>query len=479
MKKSVLTVLSIIASSLALPLLASGPHGTQAGWPIDDSANILITDAVADRMAQSGAGWIRLHFRFGPYTSDTAQFYSTYDTIVNRLRSRGLQIVGLMSNESWPGSQTDWQANNWENTGGDGYNTYIDGFGYAFARMASHWQSSVKYWEIWNEPNCWNSNPSPGVYLGCSYIYPSNFAALLTHCHSQVHFYNNIPVTVISGGLFGHDISGFSSGNAGADYLSSTYNVGINNTGKFAWTMATYGQYPLDAIGQHIYINQGGAVSSTWFGTYLDYVHSVLTSWEGAGSSKKTWMTEFGWTTASVSESTQSSNLGTAYNVMNGKNYLKSGLQFQMDDNPPGNAYYGLFRSDLTKKPSWTTFNSKTTYQGKRSNGVTVTAILNYFNNNGGMSVHGSPYDNGGTAWAHWWDYGYVQDFDGGSIGQCAIFDTGHRVAMGFWQTYLQGGNHSYLRFPTSDEYGYGAGTRQDFQGGYMTWDPTNGVIVH
>src|SRR5207245_8168073 len=88
MKKSVLIVLSIIGSALALPLLASGPHGTQAGWPIDDSGNILITDAVADRMAQSGAGWIRLHFRLGPYTSDTAQFYSTYDTIVNRLRSR-------------------------------------------------------------------------------------------------------------------------------------------------------------------------------------------------------------------------------------------------------------------------------------------------------------------------------------------------------------------------------------------------------
>ena len=479
MNKTVLMALSNLILFFASPLLAGGPHGTQAGWPIDDSGNILITDAVADRMAQSGAGWIRLHFRLGPYSSDTAQFYSTYDTIVNRLRSRGLQIVGLMSNESWPGAQSDWQANNWENTGGDGYNSYIDGFGYAFARMASHWQSSVTYWEIWNEPNCWSTNPSPGVYQGCSYIYPSNFAALLTHCHSQVHYYNNIPVTVISGGLFGHDISGFSSGNAGADYLSSTYNVGINNTGKFAWTMGTYGQYPLDAIGQHIYINQAGAVSSSWFGTYLDYVHNVVTSWEGTGSAKKTWMTEFGWTTASVSEATQSSNLGTAYNVLNGKSYLKSGLQFQMDDNPSGNAYYGLFRSDLTQKPSWSTFNSKTTYQGKRSNGVTVTAILNYFNNNGGMPVHGSPYDNGGTAWAHFWDYGYVQDFDGGSIGQCAIFDTGHRVAMGFWQTYLQGSNHTYLRFPTSDEYGYGSGTRQDFQGGYLTWDPTNGVVVH
>src|SRR3954462_12834394 len=86
---------------------ASGPHGTQGGWAINDSGNILLTDAVADRMAQSGAGWVRLNFRLGPYASDTSTFYSKYDTIVNRLRSRGLQIVGLMSNESWRGSQTD------------------------------------------------------------------------------------------------------------------------------------------------------------------------------------------------------------------------------------------------------------------------------------------------------------------------------------------------------------------------------------
>ena len=105
--------------------------------------------------------------------------------------------------------------------------------------------------------------------------------------------------------------------------------------------------------------------------------------------------------------------------------------------------------------------------------------IHDYYKNHGGMAVHGSPYDNGGTAWVHWWDYGYVQDFDGGSIGRCAIFDTGHRVAGAFWQVYLQGSNHPFLRFPISEEYSWGAGTRQDFQNGYMSWDPGNGVQVH
>src|SRR5687768_13907888 len=73
---------------ISLSLYGAGPHGTQPGWAIDDSGNILITDAVADRLAQSGAGWVRLNFRLGPYPYDAAEFYSRYDTVVNRLRSR-------------------------------------------------------------------------------------------------------------------------------------------------------------------------------------------------------------------------------------------------------------------------------------------------------------------------------------------------------------------------------------------------------
>lgn len=452
----------------------AGPQGSQPGQPIDDGGNDLITDAVADRLAQAG-GWVRLHFRLGPYPSDTSAFYSKYDRIVDRLRARGLQIMGLMSNESWHGSQADWTANNIEHGGSDGYNSYIDQFGYAFKRIAQHYEGKIRHWEIWNEPNCWATNPSPGTYEGCSYIYPSNFAAMLAHTHSQVHYYNHIDVQIVSGGLFGHDIGGYGSGPGGADYLADTYQIGLDG-GMFAWAMSTYGSYPLDAIGYHIYIDQGGAVNSGWFGTYLDYIRGVVERYEGAGSSKKTWLTEWGWSRDEVDESTQSKNLGKALTVIKSKSYVEHSFWFQLDDGPF--LHFGLFRADGSARPALATFRSGASYPGKRSDGGSVSAIANYFSSHGGMAVHGSPYDNGGSAWAHYWDYGYVQDFDGGSLGASAIFDTGHRVALGFWQVYLSG-YHSRLRFPTSEEYPSGSGVRQDFQGGYMTWNARDGVQVH
>lgn len=456
--------------------------GIQGGQPISDSGTILLTGSVIDRIVASGATIIRVNFRLGPYSQDTSQFYSTYDTIVNSLRSKGLQVVGLMSNESWKGSQTDWTANNWEHTGKDGNNTYIDQFCYAFVRMAKHWEGKIQYWEIWNEPNAYSTSSSPGVYQGSTYLYPSNFAAMLTQCHSQVHYYNHINVQIISGGLFGHTINGYNTSSSGADYLDSTYYTGTQYTGKFSWAKAAYGSYPLDAIGEHLYVDQNGSLNTSGLNSYIDAVHAVITKWEGANTTKKTWITEFGWTTKAVSEAVQSGNLSSAWNILKKKSYIAQSLWFQLDDNPPSQLYFGIYRTDGSKKPSWTTFsnaNAQSSPVGTTANGAVVSAILNYYTTYGGALANGMPYDNGGGIFAHYWDFGSVQDFKGGSIGRCAIFDTGHRVQAGFWTTYLSGTNHAMLKFPIDDEYGYKIGTRQDFQGGYMTWDPINNVRVY
>jgi uncharacterized protein with LGFP repeats len=161
---------------------------------------------------------------------------------------------------------------------------------------------------------------------------------------------------------------------------------------------------------------------------------------------------------------------------------VQSALWFQIDDIPAAGHAYGLFRDDGSAKPAAARFRELATYEGRRADGSREDAIAAYFDAHGGMEENGSPYDNGGSAWVHGWDYGDVQDFDGGAIGRCAIFSIGgaaHRVARGFWGAYLERGLHDRLRFPVSDEYADGGGTRQDFQGGHLTWRPDRGVEVH
>ncbi|WP_375773077.1 hypothetical protein NR798_20025 [Archangium gephyra] len=482
LRSALRTLLLLPLLVLAGPATAAGPQGIQAGAPINDSGTILLTDAVATAMANSGAGFVRVNFRLGPYPSDTAQFYSTYDTIVNRLRSKGLQVIGLLSNESWHGEQWQWQENSWEVAGGNGYNTYIDQFGYMAGRVAAHFNGRIKHWEIWNEPNCYSTSPWPGAYEGCSYIYPSNFAALLGHAYTQMKYYNRYDVQVISGGLLSHNLYGSNQDSAGATYLSDTYWTGVN-VGSWSWIRANAGSYPLDHIGHHLYVDQGGYVNSSTLSQYLTWIRNAYAAYEGSTTPKKIFETEIGWTTDSVSEGVQASNITTTYNVMRGTSYVASAIWFYLQDSPGLN--YGLYRasglSSTNQKAGYGNYVGAVTYQGRYSNLTVHTGIESYFNSHGGMATNGSPYDNGGTPWVHSWDYGYVQDFDGGSIGRNAIMSSSSgtfQVRSGFWTTYLQGTNHTRLKFPTSDEFGYGSGTRQNFQGGYMTWDPTNGVRV-
>lgn len=463
---------SLRAATVPTSQLVAGPHGSQPGQPIDDSGRVLITDAVADRLSQAG-GFVRINFRLGPYASDTPAFYAAYDQIIDRLRARGLQVLGLMSNESWRGSQADWTRNNREHGGSDGNNSFIAAFSQAFGRIARHYEGRIARWEIWNEPNCWSDNPAPGTFTGCSFIYPSNFAALLTACYAQVRCESPVAVEVVSGGLFGHEIGGPGTGPAGADYLTQTYDQGIAS-GKFGWARLHCGGYPLDAVGQHIYVSQGGALSTSLFGKYLDYIHGVITRYEGSSSAKPTWLTEFGWTNAAVDEAVQAANLAQALAVVKTKPYLRSALWFQLDDGPGFG--YGLFRADGSAKPALSRFRAAAHYVGARDGGAVVSAIRNTWAATGGLGANGSPFDHGGGTYAHLWDFGYVQDFTGGTLGDLAIFDTGFRVALGFWQMYLTGSTHAELRFPVSGEYAFGAGTRQDFQGGYLTWDPAHGV---
>ena len=325
------------------------------------------------------------------------------------------------------------------------------------------------------------------MFVGCTYIYPSNYGWLLARSWSAVHIVYQInDVTLFFGGVFGHNISGVTSyANAGAQYIDDTYSTGTN-VGKrqsFNFSRTNYHAYPLDGIGQHIYLSQGGTVSSNTFRQYEDWVHQACTKYEGLNTPKKTFITEFGWTTASVTQSVQDTNLVTAFSAIQATPYVQMAIWFQWADNPAGNLYYGVTNNSSGPKLSFPNYQRFERFEGIYTNHTTYAGIAAYFKGLG-QPVLGDPFDNGHGAWVYTFLNGYAQDYGGGSHQNLTLMSSTNGTfelnnLHGLWSYYNTNNGSVAFGYLLGNESSFGSGTRQDFSRGYMTWDNVNNIVWH
>src|SRR4051812_46888053 len=103
-KRIALAALALATSSAAPSARAAGPQGIQNGWAVDNAGNVLLTAAQAQRMADSGAGWVRINIRAVNGSVSSPAFFSAYDQAINNCTSKGLQVIALVTNESVPGN---------------------------------------------------------------------------------------------------------------------------------------------------------------------------------------------------------------------------------------------------------------------------------------------------------------------------------------------------------------------------------------
>ncbi|MBV9323936.1 MAG: hypothetical protein JO352_09145 [Chloroflexi bacterium] len=406
----------VLLLSVAPPTLAAprqGHQGLQGGWAVDDGGHLNFPHSLRSELPfiqQGGAGVLRLNFRLGAcfadWTSagcagaDGANALAVYDSLVNEaINTYHLKVIGLISNEAWQGDQTQWTANNAElNVSGTGDNAYIQNFGTnAAGVLASHFAGRIATWEVWNEPNAYTATgPVAGEFSGGSFIYPSNFAWLLKRSYAAIKAAEpGTSSTVISGGLLGTDVggatvtlvqpngarqtvtkksgSGIPTANAGTtcassvpsggDYLCNTYRMGQQEAG---WSA---GAYPLDSVGQHLYIDQGGVTSSSKIASYLQDLRGAYLAFEGNRTAKKTEITEFGWvanpgdTGYQTEASNQASNVQIAYSTFRGTSYVLRADYFVAQDVPEGNVFYGLVQGDgVTYKPAFGAYQRYASY---------------------------------------------------------------------------------------------------------------------
>ncbi|MDB6021323.1 MAG: hypothetical protein JWQ04_1180 [Pedosphaera sp.] len=499
LRAKLLSIALLLTMMHAPSAKAGGPVGVDGGWVVNSDGSPGLTPAQCSAYTAAGVGWLRIEFRLvNNNTTWNSTMLSYYDTVINNARAAGLQINGLIDNTSWPGGQSIWDANNYENTGGNGANSYTTSFATgAVNPIVAHFHDRIKQYEIWNEPSTWTTQNGT-QYTGASFMYPSVYAQLVTSAWIAVHETLGISdCKVITGGIFGHTTlpsndPNYANQNSGASWLTSMFQMGNNSVVNcFNSARSKYGQYPMDGYGEHLYIDYNIQTTSADVSQYFGLVRNAYRAYDTSARAN-TYMTEFGWNSSQCGVTYQADNLATAFSTMNvggSGAYIKYASWFTWKDGGAGD--YGVLYSNGTQKPDYANFVFWETYQGYWSDGTLDTVIQNYFNGHGGQAKLGNAFDNGGSAFVHKWTGGSfwadVQDFTGGANGSTTIFETGFggnptyqvNSLNGFWAWYMTHGGMSTFGCPNNDQYAYNNGYRQDFQVHYLTWDPTNGVVQH
>jgi len=115
------------------------------------------------------------------------------------------------------------------------------------------------------------------------------------------------------------------------------------------------GAYPLDRIGQHLYVDQGGATSSAILTRYVEDLRRAYLAYEGSESRKGIEITEIGWwadpsaTDFATQQAHQAANLKVAYDTFSNMPYVSRAYWFNVQDIPEAN----LFRGQVDGGNDW------------------------------------------------------------------------------------------------------------------------------
>lgn len=326
-------------------------HGMNAGAPVWNGS-IEFTQAKAAAIAATGCRAVRVNFRLDGHTSWDSGILATYDTVISTALSHNLTVLGLFSNECMPVGQTSWN----DDPDGDGMNAYVVNFSNTVLLLVHRYKNQIKRWEIWNEPNCWTTDPNTvdPRYAGGTYILPRVYANLLAESYKQLEYYEgrsiltDNKISLVSGGLFAHEIGG--SFSHAMDYMQQVY----ARTAVWDWMEANTGRrYPWSLFGYHFYLASDTIITTTRLNQYFNQVRATQAA---KSDFSPIYVTEFGWNSAGgAGESGQAQNMRIAYDHMETKPYIVGAYWYQWVDEPFP-YYWGVTRADGSLKPSHTEF---------------------------------------------------------------------------------------------------------------------------
>jgi hypothetical protein len=133
--------------------------------------------------------------------------------------------------------------------------------------------------------------------------------------------------------------------------------MGMQITGTWlAFATAHQGALPLDALGQHLYIDQNLPTTYANVSAYLGWIHEVAMQF---GKQLPTYVTEAAWSTRSLPQPVQAANLDTLFQAAKQSGYVPMTTWFELTDVPQSGLYFGLQDRTGTNKLSYSHYQSQ------------------------------------------------------------------------------------------------------------------------
>lgn len=294
-------------------------------------------DTVLNRVAGSGATWIRLDMAWCSIEETQGQFDWSYtDSAVAAAATRNIQVLGLPTcTPAWAANGGDWTTGASSPGQQAGYVAFIDA-------LAQRYKGKISAWEMWNEPNLdqfWSPKPSA-----------TSYASLVRAAVPKIRVADPT-ATILTGGI----------GDGPPPDIH-----------PLPWLEALYAEDVMtlfDGVAVHLYPDYAAGTIGE-----MGVIHEYRSLLDRHGdATKQLWATEVGATTLGqpgASETLQAKLLTEQVNTWRtvpnrGPLFFYTLNDFPASDESESN--FGLYRKDGSEKPAVSAFRALASIEASRS----------------------------------------------------------------------------------------------------------------
>jgi hypothetical protein len=280
-------------------------------------------ESATNSLGELGGQWTRLEI-----PNNLTDDYSATDDAVLKIRAKNVNILGLFAHKS---GLTTTEFESFVNT------------------VVNRYKNDIKAWEIFNEID--------------NTLSASEYKPFLEKAYNKIRAIQS-DGKIIASGLTGRKEA--------IEYWKAIYDAGG-------------GSY-FDALGIHPYRTNAPEVKEFNNGSMIDSINQAVTVINDRGGGKKIWVTEFGWKSGSVGETTQGNYLARGLALAASIAEVEAIIPYRLWDDTDGS--FGILKTDYSKKSSFETMKTAiSNLQGKAfSERVSATEQKKIDDFDGGVS---------------------------------------------------------------------------------------------